>query len=747
MAGNFYAVLMGFNEYSDKDLHHLSYAEQDAQEFYNLLTDPDIGNYPKENIKLLTGKNIQTTEVEKELYKQVVKNRSENDTVLVYYSGHGFIAGDKQQAFLGTPDITITDILDNPKAGLQMEYLHDNIFRESKARYVIFILDCCHSGAFCPSFKGENLEKGGGTTDFKQLVDDQYFHGEGRIAFVSSPAKSKSRESDTLGHGVFTYHLLEGLKGKARDSAGDVTMSSLVAHVEGMSQGDQLPVFYGKSTKIVLAKPKTDITPVHPEKLAFQIPIYDYSNQTQWVSNPLSNPIEKHIEYIRSLNNKLQTISDTTNPNIGGSILDAISASVGADYVFIERLNSENGLFHRANSHTSVSNDSGGYENYILSEISPVFSLKKSELLPMKYGFYKPLKNVRGVGQNVVVIPLRMGYPRDFLVLCGVNEAALEYGEILGHTLISLYQATKELTSLKTKQILSLLFDGIKKEFGHVPYKIYDERFTDFCNSLKNVHFGFEPIIQLGKREIQIDSWEALAREDNSSHAPYELFQAAELWGTHFTTELDLYCLRNAIETYGNLWKKERAGQKADPLSVNVYPETLYREAYWQELHQIIKVEDRIKGDKLILEISEKRPAPMEELATLNVMDAFVERLHEYSKKLNVRFAIDDFGVEHSSISRLAQLELDHVKIDREILHHPHPKNTLKYVKEMVDESHHHPVKIVLEGFDGDSNISLREIYELGIEYIQGYMIRRADFTVSDLDDKRKDLILKYMEM
>jgi hypothetical protein len=128
MKSNFYAVIIGFNKFKDQEnLPELQFAEKDAQDLYEALTDPKIGNYPQENIALITG-DASEDEIEMQMFTHVVKNRTPDNTVLVYYSGHGFIAGENQKAFLATPDVTIMTILNNPKAGLQMEYLHNDIF-------------------------------------------------------------------------------------------------------------------------------------------------------------------------------------------------------------------------------------------------------------------------------------------------------------------------------------------------------------------------------------------------------------------------------------------------------------------------------------------------------------------------------------------------------------------------------------------------------------------------------------------
>jgi hypothetical protein len=59
-----------------------------------------------------------------------------------------------------------------------------------------------------------------------------------------------------------------------------------------------------------------------------------------------------------------------------------------------------------------------------------------------------------------------------------------------------------------------------------------------------------------------------------------------------------------------------------------------------------------------------------------------------------------------------------------------------------VQSSHKHPVKVVIEGFDGESRISLSEIFnDLHIKYVQGHMIRKASPFLSDLDEDIKKYI------
>src|SRR5436190_3842592 len=119
MNNNIYAVLIGINEYQDSQhLPGLIYAEKDCQDLYNILTDPEHCNIPDSNIEMLTGSEATTRRAEEFINMFVVEEREETDTILLYFSGHGFISGDKNRAYLATYDTSIKSIHRNPRAGL-----------------------------------------------------------------------------------------------------------------------------------------------------------------------------------------------------------------------------------------------------------------------------------------------------------------------------------------------------------------------------------------------------------------------------------------------------------------------------------------------------------------------------------------------------------------------------------------------------------------------------------------------------
>jgi len=234
----------------------------------------------------------------------------------------------------------------------------------------------------------------------------------------------------------------------------------------------------------------------------------------------------------------------------------------------------------------------------------------------------------------------------------------------------------------------------------------------------------------------RIWGWEALARDTLSNKedpkAPFILFKTAEQWGVRFQVELDLYFLDKAITTYTTEKPSTRRIDDLKPLTINIYPESLIRTSYHQELLRILN-QGKISMDLIHLEISEKTPIPKSNNPHVQdeEMVEFIEVINKLSK-LAVKFVIDDFGVGYASTSRLTRLKPAIIKIDRDALLHPLGRYTIRYTVELA-KNIGGDMMIVVEGFEKGSMITIRELWEYGIHYIQGHLYGPA-IPVSELD-------------
>jgi EAL domain-containing protein (putative c-di-GMP-specific phosphodiesterase class I) len=733
-----YAVFIGINIYSDSQyLPPLTYAEKDCQDCCHVLTNSETGIFLPENVTLLLGQNATTNNIREVLFREIVQKPTANDTVLVYFSGHGFILGEKQQkAYLGTYDVDVTNLITkNRRSGLGMDELYEDIFSASPAKYVLFILDSCHSGAFVPSVtKGTTIEVSKMSTNEK-LVEQGFFSGEnGRIAIVSCPPDLPSYESKEFQNSIFTYYLLAGLKGGAvEQDTGEVTVDSLLTYIRNHAPSNQIPGRYGQDYgRIILAKS----SPNWEEQTQTRQTTLLISKAQSRPQKPLEViPLKNHLEPYQVLIDGLISYLTGDYPitSVENRVLEAVKNISHADFVAVLRQSKTEWII-RAQSNFDSEETQSNYVENVVSQILPIIS---SDPNIFSRGYYGSslLYEENKVTKALIFVPLQSQVTNDLMVVCGLSPDSYLLGEVYGRILDSLYSATHELTSVQPSLIEAAILDELKQSYGFVSMGIYNRRFQLFCERLQQMKVHFQPILYLSPKRPYIYSWEALARDINHGAAPIDLFKAAELWGIQFMIELDIYFMQNAIIDYHAACLRtpgKRRSEDIQELSINVYPESLMHDSYFKAVKQILAEEELLQPEKIILEISEKSPLPVS-------LEFFRTKIKKYVRDLKIGFAIDDFGVGHASVHRLAGLNPASIKIDRDILHQATLQQEIfeiicRFVLDIASEGRSHAPKVVIEGFDSKSSVTLAQLYQLGIRYVQGYIIGKAGSELIRLD-------------
>jgi len=224
---NVWALVVGINEY--QNVRNLKYAVNDAQAFYNLLVKQN--QIPQENVIILIDQQASLRNLRRALGTQLKKRAGKEDMVIIFFAGHGATEkdasspdGDGMEKYLLPVDAELDDIY---TSAIPMREI-SHIFRRIKSERIIFIADACYSGAS----GGRTVNVSGIRSSLSEAFLDRVVSGKGTIIITASGANEVSMESDEFKHGIFTYFLLEGLKGKADfDGDGLVTVDELYPYV------------------------------------------------------------------------------------------------------------------------------------------------------------------------------------------------------------------------------------------------------------------------------------------------------------------------------------------------------------------------------------------------------------------------------------------------------------------------------------------------------------------------------------
>lgn len=162
-----------------------------------------------------------------------------DDTTIVFVAGHG-INIDEDYYFIPTDGRKQDEDRWRRSSLVEWDDIQKAVERAKGRR--IMVLDTCHAAnAFNPRLE-------------KEAADARI------VVFSATAANNTAQELPELGHGIFTYSLVEGLKGAANNRGDGVRVFGLVDYVsfevERLSRKQQQPFFYTTpTTNFLLAQP------------------------------------------------------------------------------------------------------------------------------------------------------------------------------------------------------------------------------------------------------------------------------------------------------------------------------------------------------------------------------------------------------------------------------------------------------------------------------------------------------------
>jgi uncharacterized caspase-like protein len=240
------ALVTGVSRFKDSRINALKYTSRDAEAVAEALKRDCDFDYVKTLLdEQATSYNIKT-EIDR-----LAKMADVDDLVVIYVSSHG--SPDNLDTagvnYIVTHDTEVNNLY--PTA-YRMDDLLDDIDLRIKAARVIAFLDTCYSGGTFRELpngwvaSSRAVTAGGGVSTSRlqqrlasgsrtlRIEDDgiapatrgRVAQGVGRVIVTSSSQAERSWEDDTIGHGYFTYYLLDALKRQ-----GPVSVEDVFAHL------------------------------------------------------------------------------------------------------------------------------------------------------------------------------------------------------------------------------------------------------------------------------------------------------------------------------------------------------------------------------------------------------------------------------------------------------------------------------------------------------------------------------------
>ena len=243
------ALIIGISDYNT-ELPHLEFCTKDGQDLYELLK---LQGYSIPDEYILTG-HVNYDKIRDTILNFFTdKKINPTDTLLFYFSGHG-VPDEYGNNYLAASDIDPDLPLGR---GLSFKDLK-SIADMSISTRIVSILDCCYAGAVFEESQSQlqtaedemanmkqylnevlkevgSIRKGSNANVDAKLARDAIERiVPGRCVLASSQAYQESYGLRESGHSLFTYYLLDGLRGgngKSVDNNGNITTSTLSGYI------------------------------------------------------------------------------------------------------------------------------------------------------------------------------------------------------------------------------------------------------------------------------------------------------------------------------------------------------------------------------------------------------------------------------------------------------------------------------------------------------------------------------------
>lgn len=227
-----------------------------------------------------------------------------------------------------------------------------------------------------------------------------------------------------------------------------------------------------------------------------------------------------------------------------------------------------------------------------------------------------------------------------------------------------------------------------------------------------DIYLAMQPIMSL-RHPLQTLNFEVLLRvRSNGSHPLHtqKIIQAAEDSG--MITAIDKWVFTSALEWIS---KHHLMLGNTQQVNINLSGVSLNDDRFIDMLFGILNQQPQFTR-RLCVEITEGVA-----LQDLERTRQFMRRL----QRMGARVALDDFGAGYTSFSYLKELPADTIKIDGSLIRDMLASEAnVAIVNSIVDLAHNLGMECIAEWVEDAA--TLRTLAEMGVDYVQGYVISAA---------------------
>lgn len=262
-----YGLIIGTNyKGNTAKIPELALCERDAEYLKNQVQK--FGEF--KDVRVLLGAQVTKANVQKEI-DILAKKAKKDDTVFLYFSGHGTYQNDAK-----APNGMRNYLVCYDRPHISDDELNSYLSKINSPK-TLMMLDCCYSGGIAK--KGKNTRGSspvpipeGSNGVVKQNAEDYYFQNK-TIISSADDNQTAIEVGGSINHGIFTYNFGRAIENA--DLNGDKVITALEAFFVSRSETEkmakrfnheQTPQISGDASGVFLAGKATPTPPTPPAK-------------------------------------------------------------------------------------------------------------------------------------------------------------------------------------------------------------------------------------------------------------------------------------------------------------------------------------------------------------------------------------------------------------------------------------------------------------------------------------------------
>ncbi len=117
-----------------------------------------------------------------------------------------------------------------------------------------------------------------------------------------------------------------------------------------------------------------------------------------------------------------------------------------------------------------------------------------------------------------------------------------------------------------------------------------------------------------------------------------------------------------------------------------------------------------------------------------------IQRKIEFFNQYNITYAIDDYGTGYNNIGMILSYTPEFVKIEGSLIRNiDKDEKKQRLAKSILSYCSINHIKVVAESVETVEELKM--VKDLGVDYVQGFLLAKPEFEIKDLPEEKKELL------